>query len=256
MYKRINTMKTSNNTVLITGGGSGIGFETAKLLSRLGNTIIITGRNEQKLKVAAQQLKNTHYITADVTKAEDVDALVREINKYFPKLNVLMNNAGRAVLHDVSNSSDAASIAREEMETNYFGAVNLTNKLLPLLKSQDASAIINVSSVVAFAPGLSLPTYSASKAALHSYTQALRLSLSRDPNVSVFELMPPLVDTEFAKDIPSDKKISPQEVAVELVYGLEHNYYEIRVASADKLYKNFLSQSDKAVLALNGLDLN
>lgn len=249
-------MKTSDNTILITGGGSGIGFETAKLLSRLGNTVILTGRNEEKLKAASCQLKNSHYIVADVTKADDIDALVREITKYFPKLNMLMNNAGRAVLHDVSNSAEAANIAREEMETNYFAAVNLTNKLLPLLKSQTESAIVNVSSIVAFAPGLSLPTYSASKAALHSYTQALRLSLSRDPQVSVFELMPPLVDTEFAKDIPSDKKISPQEVAIELVYGLEHNYYEIRVASAENLYKNFLSQSGKAVLALNGLELN
>lgn len=249
-------MKTSKNTILITGGGSGIGFETAKLLSQLGNTIILTGRNEEKLKTAVRQLNKAHYITADVTKEEDVNALVREINKHFPDLNVLMNNAGRATLHDVSNSPDAASIAREEMETNYFAAVNLTNKLLPLLKSQSESAIINVSSIVAFAPGLSLPTYSASKAALHSYTQVLRLSLSREPQVKVFELMPPLVDTEFAKDIPSDKKISPQEVAVALVQSLAIDRYEVRVASAEILYNNFLSQSDKAVLALNGLELN
>lgn len=251
-------MKTSKNTILITGGGSGIGFETAKLLSQLGNTIILTGRNEEKLKAAVRQLNKAHYITADATKEEDVNALVREINRHFPDLNVLMNNAGRATLHDVSNSPDAASIAREEMETNYFAAVNLTNKLLPLLKSQSESAIINVSSIVAFAPGLSLPTYSASKAALHSYTQALRLSLSREPQVKVkvFELMPPLVDTEFAKDIPSDKKISPQEVAVALVQSLAIDRYEVRVASAEILYNNFLSQSNKAVLALNGLELN
>ena len=249
-------MKTSQNTILITGGGSGIGFETAKLFSQLGNTVIITGRNEEKLKAAARQLNNAHYIVADVTKNEDVNVLVREINTHFPGLNVLMNNAGRAILHDVSNSTDAASIAREEMETNYFAVLNLTNKLLPLLKSQSESAIINVSSIVAFAPGLSLPTYSASKAALHSYTQALRLSLSREPNVKVFELMPPLVDTEFAKDIPSDKKISPQEVAEALLQSLAVDRYEVRVASTENLYKNFLSQSDKAVLALNGLDLN
>jgi uncharacterized oxidoreductase len=249
-------MKTSHNTILITGGGSGIGFETAKLFAQLGSTVIITGRNEEKLKAAARQLNNIHYIVADVTKEEDVNGLVKEINTHFPGLNILMNNAGRAILHDVSNSPDAASIAREEMETNYFAAINLTNKLLPLLKSQSASAIINVSSIVAFAPGLSLPTYSASKAALHSYTQTLRLSLSRDPNVKVFELMPPLVDTEFAKDIPSDKKISPQEVAEALLHSIEHNNYEVRVASTEQLYKSFLSQSDKAVLALNGLELN
>lgn len=248
-------MKTSNNTILITGGGSGIGLETARLFSQLGNTVILTGRDEQKLKAAAQQLNNAHYVVADVTKEEDVNALVGTITQRFPKLNVLMNNAGKAFLHKVSDSSNAAAFAREEMETNYFGVVNLTTRLLPLLKTQPEAAIINVSSIVAFAPGLTLPTYSASKAALHSYTQALRLGLS-DSTVKVFELMPPLVDTEFAKDIPSDKKISPQKVAEDLVHSFSTNTYEVRVASTEQLYRNFLSQADKAVLALNGLELN
>jgi uncharacterized oxidoreductase len=249
-------MKTLNNTILITGGGSGIGFETARLLSQLGNTIILTGRNEEKLKAAAQQLNNTHYIKADVTKEEDVNALIKEIHAHYPGLNMLMNNAGRVTLHDISNSPDAVTIAREEMETNYFAALNLTNRLLPSLKSQSESAIINVSSIVAFAPALSLPTCSASKAALHSYTQVLRLSLSKEPHVKVFELMPPLVDTEFAKGIPSDKKISPQEVAVALVQALAIDRYEVRVAAAERLYNKFMSQADKAILALNGIEQN
>lgn len=249
-------MKTSKNTILITGGGSGIGFETAKLLSQKGNTVIITGRNEEKLKAAVQQLNNVQYIVADVTKEDDVNALIGKINKDFPALNVLMNNAGLVFLHKVSESPNAAALAREEMETNYFAAVNLTTKLLPQLKKQPEAAVINVSSIVAFAPGLSLPTYSASKAALHSYTQALRLSLAPNTNVKVFELMPPLVDTEFAKDIPSDNKISPQEVAEDLMQSLETNNYEVRVASTEQLYSNFLSRSDKAVLALNRLEQN
>jgi len=142
------------------------------------------------------------------------------------------------------------------METNYFAVVNLTNKLLPLLKNQNESAIINVSSVVAFAPGLALPTYSASKAALHSYTQALRLSLNRDSTVKVFELMPPFVDTEFAKDFHSVHKISAEEVGLALLQSIAIDRYEVRVASAEHLYNTFLSQADKAVLALNGLELN
>jgi uncharacterized oxidoreductase len=249
-------MKISENTILITGGGSGIGFETAKLFSELGNTVILTGRNEDKLKAAARKLNHTHYIVADVTKDVDVQALVDKVNRNFPDLTILINNAGTVFLHNVSNSPDAVSIARKEMETNYFAAVNLSNKLLPLLKKQSESAIVNVSSVVAFAPGLSLPTYSASKAALHSYTQALRLSLLPHTNVKVFELMPPLVDTDFAKDIPSNKKISAKEVAEELVQSIGKDRYEIRVASAEKLYKTYLGLTDKAVFALNGLELN
>jgi uncharacterized oxidoreductase len=249
-------MKISHNTILITGGGSGIGFETARLLSELDNTIILVGRNKEKLEAAAGKLRNVHVVVADVTREQDVDALVHTIHKNFPRLNVLMNNAGHAVIHDVSKSLNGATIAREEMETNYFAVLSLTNKLIPLLKSQNESAIINVSSVVAFAPGLSLPTYSASKAALHSYTQALRLSLKRDSTVKVFELMPPFVDTEFAKDFHSVHKISPEEVALALLQSMAIDRYEVRVATAEHLYNTFLSQSDKAVLALNGLELN
>jgi uncharacterized oxidoreductase len=249
-------MKTSGNTILITGGGSGIGFETAKMFSQLGNTVILTGRNEERLMKAAQQLNHAHYIVADVTKEQDVSGLVRRINLDFPNLNVLVNNAGLAFVHSLIHSPDAESFARMEMETNYFAAINLTTKLLPLLKKQPHAAIINVSSIVAFAPGLALPTYSASKAALHSYTQALRLSLAKVTNVEVFEVMPPLVDTEFAKDIPSDKKITPQRVAEDLLKSIESNKYEVHVASTEQLYNNFLSSSAQAVLALNGLALN
>ncbi|MBT1706238.1 SDR family NAD(P)-dependent oxidoreductase, partial [Chryseosolibacter indicus] len=112
---------------------------------------------------------------------------------------------------------------------------------------------INVYSIVALAAGLQLPTFSASKAALHSYTQALRLSLAHT-NIKVFEVLPPLVDTEFAKDIPSDKKISPQHVAEDLLQHMETDNYEVHVASTKTLYQNFLSQADKAILALNGLE--
>ncbi len=252
---RSNIMKTSNNTILITGGGSGIGLEIARSFSQLGNTIIITGRNEQKLKLAAQQLKGVDYIVADITNKNQVDSLVVRIQRDYPNLNVLVNNAGQVFLHNIAYSPNAEELAREEMETNYFAAVGLTAKLLPLLKKQPTAAIVNVSSIVAFAPGLTLPTYSASKAALHSYTQALRLSLKTDSPVKVFELMPPLVDTEFAKDIQSDKKISPSEVAETLISSIETDNYEVRVASAQSFYTNFLSQADKAVLALNGLQL-
>jgi uncharacterized oxidoreductase len=249
-------MKTSGNTILITGGGSGIGFESAKLLAELGNTIILVGRNKEKLEAAASKLTNVHSIVADVTNDKEVNELVDAVYKNFSGLNILMNNAGRAFIYDVSNSLDGATLAREEMEVNYFAVLSLTNKLMPLLKSQSESAIINVSSVVAYAPGLSLPTYSASKSALHSYTQALRLSLNRDSNVKVFELMPPLVDTEFAKDINSVHKISGQEVAVALIQSLAIDRYEVRVASAEKLYDKFLKSADKAVLAMNGLEVN
>lgn len=247
-------MKITQNTILITGGGSGIGFQTARLFAENGNTVVITGRDETKLRRAAAQLKGVHYIVADVTNENDVNMLVNTIEREFPELNIVMNNAGRAEIHSISESRNPALIARQEMETNYFAAIHLTSKLLSQLKRVPEAAIINVSSIVAFAPGLMLPTYSASKAALHSYSQVLRLSLS-NTNIKVFEVMPPLVDTEFAKDIPSDKKISAAQVAEEIVGSIGADNFEVHVASTAQLYKNFLGRPDHATLALNGLEI-
>ncbi|HEY0656358.1 MAG TPA: SDR family NAD(P)-dependent oxidoreductase [Chryseosolibacter sp.] len=248
-------MKTTQNTILITGGGSGIGLEMARIFTKKGNTVIITGRNENKLRDAVIQLgQDAHYIVADVTNDDHLDALDAAIKKNFPTLNILINNAGQATLHNIGKSPDAARIAKQEIETNYLAPVKLTARLLELLSKAPEAAIVNISSIVAFAPGLSLPTYSASKAALHSYTQTLRLSLS-DTTIKVFEVMPPLVDTDFAKDIASDAKISPAQVAEDLVTSMATNNYEVHVASTEQLYKNFLGRPDKATLALNGLPL-
>ena len=122
-------------------------------------------------------------------------------------------------------------------------------KLLPLLATQIESAIVNVSSVVAFVPG-SLPTYSASKAALHSYTLSLRIALAKATNVKVFELMPPLVDTEFSKEIGGHNGVPPSFVAEAFVAALEKDEYEIHVGRTADIYKLFLSSPAEALLAM------
>lgn len=246
-------MKTTGNTILITGGGSGIGFETAKLLAKKGNKVIITGRNTKKLEEAVKHIDNGSFITCDVTDEKQVQQLVEAIESQFGSLNMLMNNAGQAFLYKLGEDQSAYKHASNEITTNYLATILLTDSLLPLLKKQPEAAIINVSSIVAFAPGLMLPTYSASKAALHSYTKILRLSLSQTSAVKVFEVMPPLVDTEFAKDIASENKITPLAVAEELVDGLESDTYEIRVASTKDFYKHYLSSPEHALLSMNGM---
>ena len=244
-------MKLHNMTVLITGGGSGIGFETAKLFSQQGHRVIITGRNKERLDAAAAQLKNTTAIQADINDAASVDSLVNRVREEFPQLDVLVNNAGVAYLYKLSGDSDAFSKATEEFATNFFSTIRLTEKLLPVLDKQAQAAIVNVTSIVAFAPGSSLPTYSASKAALHSYTQTLRLTL-KSSAIRVFEVMPPLVDTDFARDIPGSK-ISPLEVAESILNGLKDDIEEIHVASTAGLYKLFLTSPEKALYHLNGI---
>lgn len=243
-------MNTSNNTILISGGSAGIGFELAKLLSEKGNTVIITGRNKERLLQAAASLKGVTPIVADVSKEGDVERLVQQVYTDFPQLNMVINNAGRAFVYDLATENiQAFEKAADEMLTNYLSVIRLNEKLLPLLKKQESAAIVNVSSVVAFVPG-SLATYSASKAALHSYTQSLRLALQGTP-VAVFELMPPLVDTEFSAPIGGKNGISPQAVAEQFLQAWEQDQWEIRVGKTEDMYRLYLSSPEEALKVMN-----
>jgi len=190
-------MNITNKTILVTDGGSGISFEIAKLLSQKSNKVIITGRNEAKLQKAAAQLTNVSIIATDINSETDINKLVDHITTEFGSLDVLINNAGSASAFKLGAEVNAYNKAADEIQTNYLSVIRLTEKLLPLLSKQPEAAIVNVSSIVAFVPGINIPTYSASKAALHSYTRALRYTLALTTRIKVFELMPPLVDTEF-----------------------------------------------------------
>ena len=243
-------MKTTNNTILITGGSAGIGFETAKLLSEKGNHVIITGRDENRLKQAASQLKNVTAIPFDVSKKEEQLQLVKRLSNDFPQLNMVINNAGRALLYDlVEENVNAADKAEDEMQTNYFSVIRLNELILPQLKKQKEAAIVNVSSVVAFVPG-SLATYSASKAALHSYTQSLRIALE-NTSVKVFELMPPLVNTELSKPIGGEDGIPPSQVAGEFLAALEKDDYEIHVGNTAYVYNLSRTSPAEALKMMN-----
>jgi uncharacterized oxidoreductase len=243
-------MKTTNNTILIVGGSAGIGFETAKLLADAGNKVIITGRNQQRLDEALAQIPNATGIIGDISKEEDTESLVAAIKKDHPELNIVVNNAGQAHLYDIGNSKNAFDLAQDEMLTNFLAIIRLNEKLLPLLKTQPEAAIVNVSSIVAFVPG-QIPTYSASKAALHSYTQSLRISLERSSNVKVFELMPPLVNTTFSHAIGGENGIAPIVVAQALLDGFANDEYEIRVGNTQLIYELYLKSPAEALAAMN-----
>lgn len=245
-------MKTDNNTILITGGGSGIGFQIAKLFSQTGNQVIITGRNGDKLQKAAAQLKNVTPIVADVTKPEDIATLTVSLQKDFPKLNIIINNAGAVKLHDLAgNDLKGFEKASEEMTTNYLSIIRLNEYLLPLLKQQTEAAIINVSSIVAFVPSNIMATYSASKAALHSYTQSLRIVLAQTTKVKVFELMPPLVDTEFSAEIGGSSGVHPSVVAEALLDALKKDEYEVHVGMTANMFNLFHASPAEAFKAMN-----
>lgn len=244
-------MKTTQNTVLIIGGTAGIGLEIVKQLTALNNHVIVTGRNKERLDSALASLNNVTAIPFDVSKANEVDNLVERISKDFPNLNMVINNAGRAILYNlVDENQDAFANAEDEMLTNYLSIIRINQKLLPILKAQSEAAIVNVSSVVAYVPGITLPTYAASKAALHSYTTSLRLSLE-DTSVKVFELMPPLVDTDFSKEIGGQNGIKPPVVADEFIAAMAKDEFEIRVGDTAKIYELFRQSPLDALNVMN-----
>jgi len=244
-------MNITNKTVLITGGGSGIGFEIAKLLSEKNNRVIITGRNEERLQKAVAQLKNVTAIAADITDEASVEKLVAQINNDYGKLDILINNAGNAFLNNLAVETNTYQKAKDEFDTNFFAVLRLTDKLLPVLKAQDEAAIVNVSSILAYVPAGDISTYSASKAALHSYTQSLRFALQKTTAVKVFELMPPLVNTDFSKDIGGENGIHPNIVAQDLINAFENDEYEVRVGNTAYVYQLSLTSPAEAFDMMN-----
>ncbi|WP_312393733.1 SDR family NAD(P)-dependent oxidoreductase [Chryseobacterium sp.] len=244
-------MNITNNTILITGGGSGIGLEIAKVLSP-ENKIIIVGRNKEKLDAVAKDFKNIFTIQADITNEADINRLYEEVKTTFGNITILINNAGNAYVYNLASDGDIYNKAIAEFTTNYFAPIRLTDKFLPLLKEQNEAAIVNVSSIVGLVPGSHVPTYSDSKAALHSHTRLLRYELAKNSNVKVFELMPPLVNTDFSVEIGGrENGIPASDVARDLVKALQENIYEIRVGNTEMVHNNFFKATEEAFAIFN-----
>ena len=207
-------MKTNiKNTILITGGASGIGYEFAKQLCKT-NTVIIIGRNKQKLDKAKEELKNIHIFECDVANPNEVKALYEKISIEFPKLNILINNAGLMNKLDLQEELSYEELTKE-MNTNFNGSVYMTTQFLPLLKKQKMASIINITSALAFVPMAYSPIYCASKAALHSFTKSLRIQL-KDTNIKVFEIAPSVTKTPMGDSFSEkDMKIITTKTVVD-----------------------------------------
>lgn len=230
-------MNIKGKTILITGGGSGIGLESAKQFLNLGAKVIVTGRNNAKLELVKQAYPDIITFQSDVSNASDAETLFQQV-KQLGGVDILLNNAGVGVppvnLGIASDKHLAGAIY--EMEVNYFGVIRLNNLFMDMLKSRKESAIINTTSILSIVPSVLEATYSASKAALSSYTKSLRAHLQTiNSPVKVFELQPPLVDTEMVADRP-DKKISPEQLVNALIEGLHKDIYTIRVGDTKAIY--------------------
>jgi uncharacterized oxidoreductase len=229
-------MQTSGNTVLITGGTSGIGLELARQLAQRGNQIIVTGRDRAALDRTKQSLPDVCVFQCDVADGKAIVELHRRVLAEFPPLNVLINNAGimrKINLHTVG--ADLDDITRE-VDINLSGTIKMVMQFLPHLKTRALAAILNVSSGLAFNPYPISPIYGATKAAIHSFTQSLRIQL-KNTNVKVFELAPPAVDTPlnqtFADDLKGTPLMSVDRLVAAALKGVEKDRLEIRVGFAN-----------------------
>jgi uncharacterized oxidoreductase len=189
-------MNTTGNTILITGGGSGIGRGLAEVLQAQGNQVIIAGRRKAALETTAAANPGMKFLTLDIEDAAAIRAFAAKVAAEFPALNVLINNAGIMRTENVLEQQEDLSDVEAIVTTNLLGPIRLTAALLPHLRKQAHSTIINVSSGLAFVPLALTPTYSATKAALHSYTCSLRYQL-KDTTTEVLEIIPPYVQTDL-----------------------------------------------------------
>ena len=188
-------MKMTDNTILITGGGSGIGRALAEAFHGLGNQVIIVGRDGKKLEETTAANPGMKSFAADVANFDGIKSLAAEAAAQFPQLNAVIHNAGIMTPEDLLDGKDART-SEMIVNTNLLAPMRLTEELLPTLRKQPQATIITVSSGLAFVPLAMTPTYCATKAAIHSYTQSLRHQL-RETAIQVMELVPPYVATHL-----------------------------------------------------------
>lgn len=228
-------MKLSDNTILVTGGGSGIGLALAKAFARhSGNTVIVCGRNAQKLKAVHAENPVIATFLCDIASDQDQQRLTDVITQKYPNFNILINNAGIQHNYSFPDTRSHTDVIEEEVNINFLAQVKLTDRLLPALMRQSSAAIVNVTSALAVVPKQSAPIYCATKAAMHNFTKALRYQLE-NTSVRVFEIIPALVETEMTKG-RGKGKITPEALAAEALRGIESDRYEIRIEKTKILF--------------------
>ena len=228
-------MNLEGNTIAITGGGSGIGLELSKVLAEKGNQVVICGRSSDKLERAKQMISSLHTFTCDLSKATERIRFSEWIENEHPQCNILINNA--AVVHRSNFFSDSEIIDKAELETqtNFIAPVVLTKLFLPTLRKNQNPNIIYITTGLVYAPKAAYPIYCATKSALHSFVQTLRMQATEQP-IGLHEVLMPAVDTPFHDGTPPKMTISVQNAVEEMLKKLEKGAKDIKVGSVKLLH--------------------
>src|SRR5256885_9666949 len=229
-------MVLNGRTILITGGSAGIGLAFALKFVELGNEVIVTGRRQAVLDDVKAKYPKLHTIQSDVADPAQIATLAARLTADFPKLDVLMNNAGIMIYKNLKAPAADPAGLMAEMNINVGGVVGMTSAFIDILTANKGT-LINVSSALAFVPLPSAPIYSATKAAIHSYTQSLRFQLE-ETGVEVIELMPPVVKTDLAAELAeggSVTVITTEELVKQSFAALKAGAVEIRPGQSKTL---------------------
>lgn len=225
----------TSKIILVTGGGSGIGLELTRQLVALGNTVIICGRDADKLAKAARET-GAQAIAGDVTRAEDQDRILSDIQAAHSRLDLLVNNAGIFLAYDFTTDPDALQKIEREITINATAPLTLTQRALPLLQNSAQPGVLFIGSGVAFVASPGTPVYSGTKALIHHCAQTLRHQF-QPHGIAVFEALPPVVDTDMATVLKSDnfKKMKPADLVRDILDGVRRNRTEMLLGQSRQI---------------------
>ena len=248
-------MEMSGNTVLITGGATGIGYAMAESFLSAGNEVIICGRREERLLAAQKNHPDLHIKVSNVAEDSDRRKLVDWVTGRFSSLNVLVNNAG--IQRDIDFTKGAAEFLAGESEVgiNLEAPIVLSGMLIPHLTGKKGAAIVNVTSGLGFVPAARMPVYSATKAGMHAFSMALRQQVMKT-GIKVFEVVPPAVDTELnpegrAKRGNFKANLTPEEYVPSVMAGLKNDVFEIGFGFTEGLIKASRADLDRSFQQMN-----
>jgi short-subunit dehydrogenase involved in D-alanine esterification of teichoic acids len=224
-------MKLNKNKIIITGATSGIGEALLHKFIELDNQVIAVGRNEEKLALLAQKDKRIIPFHCDVSKAVDLDNLIVFIEQNHRDTNILINNAGIQYNYHFEEEEQVLWKIEHEIHVNFIAPLKLISLLLPILKENDNSAIVNVSSGLGLVPKKQAPVYCGTKAGIHIFTKALRYQLKQ---TKVFEIIPPLVDTQMTNG-RGKGKITPEQLTTEFIEAFSKDRLEINIGKVKLL---------------------
>ncbi|MCX4174609.1 MULTISPECIES: SDR family oxidoreductase [Paraburkholderia] len=229
-------MKLTGNTIFITGGGSGIGRGLAEALHKQGNQVIISGRRAERLQATIDANPGMRAVSLDITDPADIKAVAARLIADYPGLNVLINNAG-IMFPDGAEGPVNDELLSSTVDTNLLGPIRMTSALIEHLKARDGAVVANVTSVLGFVPMAITAVYSATKAALHSYTLSQRYLL-RDSKVSLIEIAPPWVRTELMNSSEEERAMPLDEFVAGAIEQLGTEANEILVGPAVNMRAN------------------